>query len=512
MNTLNFGPGLPGRRVPVSDPVPTILGRRKFLTAAAGGGAAVVVAWRVPWLRGGFARSIGAVSYGPNKRIVDLAATSGWMAIPLQDDANGVDGLVPIVPFLPDNLGPGFGITDPSEADYGRNVFSFGFRDVTNLAFEAPTDLTAAGQMTVVGKMQTSAPLLFFNTGDDVTINVSNVGIIERPDLADGHTMHWHGFPNQIPYFDGVPETSLSVPIYRVLPYRFLPHEPGTYMYHCHFEDVEHVQMGMIGVVYVQPAEMPKWNLGLNPTLDSTPNATGWLYNHAETEFSREFCWMLTEIDIEEHWSGAHIQQPDWSEHRSNIGIINGRTYPDTLAEQTDAGPGAIGPVDDLPGGRLRYQPNSALIRANGGETIALRVANLGYKNHALEAPGLKFRVVGQDAKLLLDPRDPYLPGDAAPRGGGLHDPCPRCGAWSQLRRPHRPTGMGRRRGLRRATRVGLALLRRVPDLRPQQHAPGGERPRYWRHAERDPRLRRSRPPGRPQPQPHRRVSMRGRR
>ena len=422
-----------GRRNPVSENARPFLGRRMFLKAVAGGGAAAVLAWRSPWFGDDESTDLESarpISHG-EKRIVDLAATSGWMAIPLHDPDNGVDGLTPIPPFFPDNLSPGFGLT-PAEADYGRSLFAFGFRDVTGLPFDSPlsgspaNDPSAPGVMTVVGRMQTSAPLMFFNTGDDVTINVYNVGIIERPDLADGHTMHWHGFPNQIPYFDGVPETTLSVPIYRGLPYRFLPHEPGTYMYHCHFEDVEHVQMGMIGVVYIQPEANAKWILGLNPTMDHTANPTGWLYDHSATEFTREFCWMLTEIDVEEHWSGAHIQQPDWSEHRSNIGIINGRTYPDTLADQTDAGPGMIDPVDDLPGDRLRYQPNSALVRGNASETIALRVANLGYRNHSLEAPGLKFRVVGQDAKLLLGPtlmdggRGTYLPGDVARDGVGF--------------------------------------------------------------------------------------------
>ena len=76
-----------------------------------------------------------------------------------------------------------------------------------------------------------------------------------RPDLFDGHTLHWHGFVNAIPLFDGVPELSLAVPIGRDLSYFYRPHDAGTYMYHCHFEDVEHVQMGMTGMVFVRPKQ-----------------------------------------------------------------------------------------------------------------------------------------------------------------------------------------------------------------------------------------------------------------
>ena len=76
---------------------------------------------------------------------------------------------------------------------------------------------------------------------------------MQRPDLFDGHTLHWHGFVNAIPLFDGVPELSVAVPIGRDFTYFYRPHDAGTYMYHCHFEDVEHVQMGMTGVVFVRP-------------------------------------------------------------------------------------------------------------------------------------------------------------------------------------------------------------------------------------------------------------------
>ena len=76
-----------------------------------------------------------------------------------------------------------------------------------------------------------------------------------RPDLVDGHTIHWHGFVNAIPLFDGVPELSISVPIGRSFTYFYRPHDPGTYMYHCHFEDVEHVQMGMTGLLFVRPSQ-----------------------------------------------------------------------------------------------------------------------------------------------------------------------------------------------------------------------------------------------------------------
>ena len=45
--------------------------------------------------------------------------------------------------------------------------------------------------------------------------------------------------------------------------------------------------------------------------------------------------------------------------------------------------------------------PNSALIQVNGGERVLLRLANLGYQQHAMQLPGIPMHVVGQDASLL---------------------------------------------------------------------------------------------------------------
>jgi FtsP/CotA-like multicopper oxidase with cupredoxin domain len=51
--------------------------------------------------------------------------------------------------------------------------------------------------------------------------------------------------------------------------------------------------------------------------------------------------------------------------------------------------------------GRLRYQPITSLVRANSGDRVLLRLANLGYQNHALTVDGIDLLVVGKDASLL---------------------------------------------------------------------------------------------------------------
>jgi FtsP/CotA-like multicopper oxidase with cupredoxin domain len=49
----------------------------------------------------------------------------------------------------------------------------------------------------------------------------------------------------------------------------------------------------------------------------------------------------------------------------------------------------------------LKWQPQSALVRCNSGERVLLRLANLGYQNHAMSMDNVPMRIVGKDALLL---------------------------------------------------------------------------------------------------------------
>ncbi len=360
------------------------LDRRTLIKLGIGGGAAMALGVGATSLR----RAGGAAAAEPTR--VGLAATDGWISLPIA----GVDGagVTPRPPIWPDELAP-----------EGLNLYSFGFREVTTL------DGDYSKIIQLRNHVQHTAPPLYrgkvagqwrdFHVGDRIEMELWNLGLAQRPDLADGHTIHWHGFPNQIPYFDGVPETSISVPVGRSFTYQFLPNEAGTYMYHCHFEDVEHVQMGMTGVLFVRPADY-------SPSVKTAYGAG------TQSEFNREFTWMLTEIDLEEHWLSSHIQQPDWTEHRPAVFLINGRTYPDTLVPSANISDDPLNPSAPGGVGRLRYQPVSSLVQGNAGEKVLIRMANLGFRSHAIELSGLPMRIVGIDAKPLIDNRGSYAAGD----------------------------------------------------------------------------------------------------
>ncbi|MCU1657897.1 MAG: multicopper oxidase [Pseudonocardiales bacterium] len=292
------------------------------------------------------------------KKQMHLAGTDGWVSMP----ASAPDDL----PFFPDSLAPS-----------PFNTYVFGFRDVTGMS---ATQVAAQR-----GKAQISAPMLSFDEEDDIYLTLTNLGLQQRPDLFDGHTLHWHGFVNAIPLFDGVPELSLAVPIGRDFTYFYRPHDAGTYMYHCHFEDVEHVQMGMTGMVFVRP------------TQNKAPLHAGerYAYNDGDgsTAYDREFAFMITELWSAAHYRDAHIQVSDWTDYDPSFWLLNGRAYPDTIA-------GNGNPLVTT-AGHLQYQPISSLIRCNAGDRVLLRLSSLGYQNHAMSVDNIDLQIVAKDASLL---------------------------------------------------------------------------------------------------------------
>lgn len=177
-------------------------------------------------------------------------------------------------------------------------------------------------------------------------------------------------------------------------------------MFHCHVEDVEHVHMGMTGLVFVRPLQ--------NGNTSHYPSGK-YAYNDGDgtTGYDREFAMFLSEVWAESHWSDAHIQLPEWSDYKVDFALVNGRVYPDTLAPnapinaaasihalavQTDATGDLVAP----PGRpELKYQPHSSLVTCQPGERVLLRFANLGFTESAMTLAGIQMRVVGRDATML---------------------------------------------------------------------------------------------------------------
>jgi FtsP/CotA-like multicopper oxidase with cupredoxin domain len=337
------------------------IGRRDFLKAAGVGAA---------WTAGA-AGGVGLVAEtmiapaAAATTTIALAATDGYVTVPERDEPLYIFGFIPVNPT----------------ATVSSLVANF------------------------KGHAQTSAPTLDFRQGDDIKITLTNLGLIQRPDLTDAHTIHWHGFDLPSPLNDGVPEVSIAVPIGKQFTYFYRPHREGTYMWHCHFEDVEHVQMGMTGIVFVRPTQDGTTIGGFNK----------FAYNDGDgsTGYDRHFAILLNEFWSVFHDGDHDIQESVPTDYDPQWFILNGRAYPQTVLPNDNVIPsGWPGPFhppsssglttpNENRGTNDRSQPNSSLVQINAGERGLLRLANLGYQQHSMELPGITMHVVGQDASLL---------------------------------------------------------------------------------------------------------------
>jgi hypothetical protein len=102
---------------------------------------------------------------------------------------------------------------------------------------------------------QQPAPLIAIDEDDELFLTLSNVGMIMRPDLFEQHTIHFHGYPNASSYFDGVPDASIAIAISGSMTYYYTAPDAGTNFWHCHITPPEHLQMGMVGQLYVRPRQ-----------------------------------------------------------------------------------------------------------------------------------------------------------------------------------------------------------------------------------------------------------------
>ena len=99
------------------------------------------------------------------------------------------------------------------------------------------------------------APLMAIDEDDEFFLTLTNVGMIMRPDLFEQHTVHFHGYPNASAFYDGVPDASVAINIGGSFTYYYLAPDAGTYFWHCHITPPEHLQMGMVGQIFVRPRQ-----------------------------------------------------------------------------------------------------------------------------------------------------------------------------------------------------------------------------------------------------------------
>jgi FtsP/CotA-like multicopper oxidase with cupredoxin domain len=285
------------------------------------------------------------------------------------------------------------------------------------------------------------APLVAFDEDDEMFLTLTNVGMIMRPDLFEQHTIHFHGYPNASSVYDGVPDASVAINIGGSFTYYYLAPDAGTYFYHCHITPPEHLQMGMVGQLYVRPrqnrvpsgtslytalqqqngqvagqtvdlrtacnpaadilcsAVTPAINTGAVQGTNKLGNSQEYTYNDGDgsTAYDVEYPLQIHGFDPNFHFVGMTFNPEAFADMKDKFFLLNGRSYPDTVTP----GPMATQSSD----GRVHYsQPIPAIINIPAGGRALLRISDLSVSEYATVATlGIPMKEVGFNAKLLRD-------------------------------------------------------------------------------------------------------------
>lgn len=295
------------------------------------------------------------------------------------------------------------------------------------------------------------APLMAIDEDDEFFLTLSNVGMIMRPDLFEQHTIHFHGYPNASSYYDGVPDASVAIDIGGSMTYYYLAPEAGTYFWHCHITPPEHLQMGMVGQLYVRPRQnrvpsgAPLYasvvmqqhdprtaSACTNDILCATPlpvvntashgnDASGkptlYAYNDGDgtTAYDVEYPLQIHGFDPNFHFVGMTFNPEGFADMKDKYFLLNGRSYPDTVQPGTMQTPSSDGVMHDS-------QPLPSIINVPKNGRALLRISDLDVSEfQTLASLGLPMKVIALNARLLRDEagNNMYYSTNSVTLGGG---------------------------------------------------------------------------------------------
>jgi FtsP/CotA-like multicopper oxidase with cupredoxin domain len=276
------------------------------------------------------------------------------------------------------------------------------------------------------------APLMAIDEDDEFFLTLTNVGMIMRPDLFEQHTVHFHGYPNASAFYDGVPDASVAINIGGSFTYYYLAPDAGTYFWHCHITPPEHLQMGMVGQLYVRPRQnrvavgsslftalsnqQGDLRTACNSATDilcSNPLPAGgsagntatqvaggkYAYNDGDgsTYYDVEYPIQIHGFDPTFHFVGMTFNPEGFTDMKDKFFLLNGRSYPDTVT---------TGPLQTQSADGVNHfaQPLPAIINIPAGKKALLRISDLDVTEYqTLASLGIPMKVIGYNAKLLRD-------------------------------------------------------------------------------------------------------------
>ena len=352
-------------------------------------------------------------SFGPLSGLADIAA--GLPGTQFPGVFNTLYSGAPLQPGAPDGSGGSYNgaVGQVPDADNGNAIN--GHVD--------PRPIMDVGVMN--GNIP--APLMAIDEDDEFFLTLTNVGMIMRPDLFEQHTVHYHGYPNASSFYDGVPDASVAINIGASFTYYYLAPDAGTYFWHCHITPPEHLQMGMVGQIYVRPrqnrvpasttlyAALQQQRLDprtacnsaadilcSNPLPAVQTTATGggkYAYNDGDgsTAYDVEYPIQIHGFDPNFHFVGMTFNPEGFADMKDKYFLLNGRSYPDTVT---------TGPLETQSADGVNHfsQPLPSIINIPAGGKALLRISDLDVTEYqTLASLGIPMTVIGINAKMLRD-------------------------------------------------------------------------------------------------------------
>jgi FtsP/CotA-like multicopper oxidase with cupredoxin domain len=193
------------------------------------------------------------------------------------------------------------------------------------------------------GTPSVPGPILRTTEGHDLQITLDNT------EMQMPHTLHVHGVRKTWEN-DGVPTTTgVTVDPGEKHTYTIPANVPGTHLYHCHYQTPRHMDMGMYGILRVEPEG----------------------YERAD----KEYYMTVKEWDtrLSRQMGGENVTY-DLTKRGMDTFTINGKSAPATLHPET--------------GSPVIVEP---------GDTVRIHWVNAGFKSHPMHLHNHRFKIVEKD-------------------------------------------------------------------------------------------------------------------
>jgi Multicopper oxidase len=208
--------------------------------------------------------------------------------------------------------------------------------------------------------------------GPTIRLKENQLAHVKMSTSVHSHTIHHHGIePSTMN--DGVGHVSFETTAHYI--YQWKPRSPGTWFYHCHRNTVLHFEMGLFGLLIVDPQD-------------------GWGHVHSgatKYKYDVEAFWVFDDID------------PIWHNTLNHHAGLCGE----------DVGLNIFKPryfhISGVDRSQTAALDSPVRVKATKGQRVLIRMLNASYSMLRIKINGLEYECVSMDGHCFIDAKKPWL-------------------------------------------------------------------------------------------------------